>query len=63
MIVDVVIVDGKWGDWTNWTECSVTCGDGKKTRSRDCSPPTHGGKDCEGEPTETEDCKNDDCPG
>ena len=25
-----------WQDWTAWTECSVTCGIGQSTRSREC---------------------------
>ena len=29
------IIDGKWGGWGRWElECSVTCGDGWRKRSR-----------------------------
>jgi hypothetical protein len=27
-------LDGKWGDWQEWTPCSATCGDGFKARKR-----------------------------
>ncbi|CBY14982.1 unnamed protein product, partial [Oikopleura dioica] len=25
-----------WGQWEHWRECSVTCGSGKQTRTREC---------------------------
>ena len=44
-------------DWATWAECSVTCGDGKQTRSRpDCS---YGAEVC----TEEQDCNLGSCPG
>ncbi|XP_067684946.1 thrombospondin-2-like [Haliotis asinina] len=51
-------VDGQWTDWEDWTpvtECPVLCGGGQTdfTRSRSCSTPMHGGRDCEGEETQT----------
>ncbi|KAK3764431.1 hypothetical protein RRG08_040027 [Elysia crispata] len=41
-------VDGGFGDWTDWTECSVTCGGGVRSRQRLCnnSAPQYGGAQC-----------------
>ncbi|XP_071495714.1 uncharacterized protein [Diadema antillarum] len=57
-------VDGGWAEWSSWTLCSVTCGKGLTERYRLCANPSprHGGKDCEGDPTETRACKDNDCP-
>merc|ERR1711881_269332 len=57
-------VHGNWAEYGNYGACSVTCGDGKKTRSRGCTnpAPAHGGNDCVGEADQTEDCNNKACP-
>ncbi|KAI8502229.1 hypothetical protein Bbelb_198170 [Branchiostoma belcheri] len=41
------IVDGGWSEWVEG-ECSVTCGVGEKTRTRNCNNPSpaHGGAEC-----------------
>ena len=60
------IVDGNWGDWLAFTECSATCGNtATKTRTRECDnpEPRDGGRDCEGDDTETTNCDLPDCPG
>ena len=52
-------IDCKWRQWTSWTACSATCGEGKKTRTRSTIPARYGGKGCqENEETEiqTENC-------
>eukprot|EP00058_Branchiostoma_floridae_P016888 XP_002602376.1 hypothetical protein BRAFLDRAFT_97997 [Branchiostoma floridae] len=64
-------VDGGWSDWVDG-ECSVTCGSGTLTRTRDCDnpAPANGGTDCtltDGTTglTETESgvpCNEDPCP-
>ena len=53
-----------WADWEDWSECSVACGgDGTKTRTRSCIPPSNGGFDCPTDSqTETADCNNGPCP-
>lgn len=61
-------VNGGFTEWGSWTSCSMTCGDGKKTRSRTCNNPVpaNGGKSCEdqnlGLSEETGDCNEGPCP-
>ncbi|XP_060586807.1 SCO-spondin-like isoform X3 [Ruditapes philippinarum] len=55
-------IDGKWEAWSNWTECSYTCGTGKRKRSRDCDGPFYGGANCTGPWDEIEDCNTHECP-
>ena len=66
------VVDGQWGDWSSWgfwSNCSVSCGSGKKSRTRDrnCDTPkpSNGGNDCYGDDIEeeTEICNTTACPG
>ncbi|XP_019636987.1 PREDICTED: SCO-spondin-like [Branchiostoma belcheri] len=40
-------IDGSWSEWVEG-ECSVTCGVGEKTRTRNCNNPSpaHGGAQC-----------------
>ena len=50
-------------DWTGWSACSATCGDGTKTRSRSVSVDAqHGGRACEGALEASENCKDKECP-
>ena len=64
-IKPIFTVHGEWGDWSSWATCSVTCGGGRKSRSRNCdSPaPAHGGNNCTGHETEGIDCNGEACPG
>ncbi|XP_077441258.1 A disintegrin and metalloproteinase with thrombospondin motifs 10 [Vanacampus margaritifer] len=57
-------VDGGWGLWSPWEECSRTCGGGVSSSMRYCdSPrPTIGGKYCLGERKRYRSCNIDDCP-
>jgi len=57
------VVDATWSDWTDWSVCSLTCGGGTQSRSRTCTRALHGGRDCVGEATETQACKEQPCPG
>ncbi|XP_070553598.1 uncharacterized protein [Ptychodera flava] len=52
-------VDGAWGEWAAWTACTVTCGEGIKSRYRLCDSPTpaNGGSDCEGHSVENTRCR------
>ncbi|XP_059334168.1 hemicentin-1 [Ammospiza nelsoni] len=57
-------VDGSWSEWGLWDECSRSCGQGNRTRSRTCSnpPAQHGGKPCEGSTLESVMCNLRPCP-
>lgn len=58
-------VNGSWGEWGPWTVCSVTCGLGQMSRSRNCDNPKPDpqGQDCVGIGEETEACNLSPCPG
>ena len=63
------VVDGNYGSWSNWTACSVTCGNGYRMRHRECdSPePEFGGLSCieagHGPEDETAVCDMGPCKG
>ena len=48
--INTAPVKGHWGRWGPWSKCSRTCGQGYKTRSRQCDDPKplYGGRFCEG---------------
>ena len=58
-------VDGGWSSWSKWSTCSVKCGPGTQTRSRECNSPfsRHGGRPCAGSDTESNFCRSGPCPG
>ncbi|XP_060562946.1 coadhesin-like [Ruditapes philippinarum] len=57
-------VDGRWAQWSSWTTCDVTCGNGKQLRLRTCTNPVpmDNGNDCFGENLQSSDCSKDNCP-
>lgn len=57
-------VHGNWGEWSVFTDCSVSCGTGIHTRWRECSNPfpAHGGNNCLGMSTERRTCTELPCP-
>lgn len=57
------VVDGFWMSWSNWSECSKSCGRGFTFRTRICEEPKYGGLDCEGPSNETMSCYPSSCPG
>lgn len=62
----ISIVNGHWGQWSEWKDCSVTCGGGSQTRSRQCNnpAPSNGGQVCFGISTDKRyGCNSQDCPG
>lgn len=50
--------DGGWSNWTNWSPCSKSCGQGRQIRMRECNnpKPENGGKYCKGDPVEEKQC-------
>ena len=60
-------VPGGYSEWSNWGECTVTCGGGVQKRSRTCTnpPPSDGGPACIeqnlGPAEETQGCNTRDC--
>ncbi|XP_048418321.1 A disintegrin and metalloproteinase with thrombospondin motifs 8-like isoform X1 [Stegostoma tigrinum] len=58
------VVEGSWGSWTPWGECSRTCGGGVQFSFRECNDPVpqNGGKYCEGQRTRYRSCNTEDCP-
>ncbi|OCT66417.1 hypothetical protein XELAEV_18042667mg [Xenopus laevis] len=57
-------INGQWGPWSLWDTCTVTCGGGMQKRERLCNnpKPQYEGKDCIGEPTDSQICNKQDCP-
>lgn len=59
-------IDGNYSKWTEWSECSATCGGGFRSRARNCTKPSprHGGKNCSelGPANETQECHTHGCP-
>uniref|UniRef100_A0A182JAX5 Uncharacterized protein n=1 Tax=Anopheles atroparvus TaxID=41427 RepID=A0A182JAX5_ANOAO len=57
-------VDGGWGDWSSWSDCSRSCGVGiaKQTRECDHPSPAHGGTFCIGERARYKTCHVQTCP-
>ena len=58
-------MNGNWGDWTDSSNCTVTCAGGTKTQIRVCNNPlpANGGSDCMGNSTQTTVCNTNPCPG
>ncbi|XP_075872115.1 hemicentin-1 isoform X2 [Nelusetta ayraudi] len=58
-------VDGKWGSWQPWGECSASCGGGERTRIRLCNnpSPSNGGRACPGDASQLSRCNAQACPG
>ena len=56
-------MDCEWGSYSEWSSCTVSCGGGEKSRTRPvATAASNGGKDCEGEATESEACNTEGCP-
>ncbi|XP_071810204.1 uncharacterized protein [Asterias amurensis] len=60
----IQIIDGGWGPWTPYSNCTEPCDGGTQTRSRVCDNPLpeNGGQPCSGEATEEKACNTETCP-
>ncbi len=63
-ICETEIIDGQWSPWLPWTECSQSCGTGRRFRSRTCDNPgpENGGEPCQGTNKQGETCSMEICP-
>ena len=57
------MVHGGWSEWSSYTDCSKTCDEGTKSRSRTCTRPvpSSGGSECDGNASETMNCELKEC--
>ena len=57
------VVDCAWGQWTDWSTCTTTCGGGSKQRTRSVAQSVeNGGVACVGNAAETQSCADLECP-
>eukprot|EP00076_Gallus_gallus_P024038 XP_015146077.1 hemicentin-1 isoform X9 [Gallus gallus] len=58
-------VNGNWGPWQTWSQCSASCGGGEQTRTRLCSNPAplYNGHPCPGDSSQISRCNSQACPG
>ncbi|XP_067311825.1 A disintegrin and metalloproteinase with thrombospondin motifs 7 [Pseudorasbora parva] len=57
-------MNGGWASWSQWSDCTRTCGAGVQNAQRDCVNPVpkYGGKYCLGERRRYRTCNLDPCP-
>ena len=65
LLLNIILVDGSWGQWSPWSQCTRSCDGGTHTRVRLCDSPAprNGGLDCVGPSVEVEDCNSSPCKG
>ena len=56
-------VDGVWLPWSDWDDCSVSCGGAIHYRYRECEGPFYGGANCSGPGVDDQACNTHHCPG
>lgn len=65
LIAFFFVVDGNWGSWQLWGECSASCGGGHRSRIRLCNnpSPSNSGRPCPGDSSQLSRCNTQPCPG
>ncbi|XP_033971895.1 A disintegrin and metalloproteinase with thrombospondin motifs 2-like [Trematomus bernacchii] len=60
---DIIKQDGNWGSWSEFGQCSRTCGGGVQFRTRDCDNPrpANGGRTCVGATYQFQMCNTNEC--
>jgi hemicentin len=59
----VIFLGGLWGQWTDFSQCSHTCGRGLQKRIRDCiTGDGNGTSSCFGDAEEVRNCSKGQCP-
>ena len=58
-----IVVDGGWGEWSTYGDCTQSCGGGVRTRSRSCDSPGRSGSglDCFGSGLDFVNCNQQSC--
>lgn len=58
-------MNGKWVEWSAWSDCPFTCSGEDLIRSRSCTNPSpeNNGKECEGSNSDVVSCYTAKCPG
>ena len=64
-LIKLSTVNGGWGEYRGWSECTRKCGGGMRSRVRVCDnpAPANGGAACKGVAMETETCNKQPCDG
>lgn len=54
----LLLVDGDWTAWSQFSSCFYICGSSQSNRSRTCTNPSpqYGGKTCSGDGSESQTC-------
>lgn len=54
----LLLVDGDWTAWSQFSSCFYICGSSQSNRSRTCTNPSpqYGGKTCSGDASESQTC-------
>ena len=65
LISFIILANGQWSTWGDYSTCTKSCGTGHETRTRACNnpSPSGGGEACPGLSSESRKCNTQDCPG